>query len=158
MGDFGRSHKKVICLPYAICGFDFSSTCHVGSKEMAESLLRILRLREVKHVTGLGTTTIYREANKDRFPRQVPLVSRHVGWREDEVAAWVRWRLAAARNPEAAAKHWSAWLPKSDSDVARGPHDALDETNGVAPKETKTPADRDTSGYSLRRRKRRARK
>jgi prophage regulatory protein len=112
---------------------------------MAELLLQIIRFREVKKKVGLGTSSIYREMSADRFPQQIPLLGRHVGWASHEIDAWIRWRVAVARNPEAARKHWSAWLPKSDFELVRLPDAALADDNGHEPAETKAPGGRDTS-------------
>jgi prophage regulatory protein len=53
----------------------------------------MLRINDVIASTGLSRPTIYREMQAERFPRQVPLTERCVGWREAEIQAWL-----AARN------------------------------------------------------------
>ena len=47
--------------------------------------LRIMRLNEVKAVTGLSKTTIYRFEKEGRFPSRVSLGERSVGWFEDDI-------------------------------------------------------------------------
>lgn len=47
--------------------------------------LRIMRLNEVKAVTGLSKTTIYRFEKEGRFPSRISLGKRSVGWMEDDV-------------------------------------------------------------------------
>jgi prophage regulatory protein len=51
--------------------------------------LRIMRLSEVKAVTGLSKTTIYRFEKQGRFPSRVSLGERSVGWFEDDVQAFL---------------------------------------------------------------------
>ena len=51
--------------------------------------LRIMRLSEVKAVTGLSKTTIYRFEKEGRFPSRVSLVERSVGWFEDDVKGFL---------------------------------------------------------------------
>ena len=51
--------------------------------------LRIMRLREVKAVTGLSTTTIYRFEKEGRFPSRVSLGERSVGWFEDDIEGFL---------------------------------------------------------------------
>ena len=51
--------------------------------------LRIMRLSEVKAVTGLSKTTIYRFEKEGRFPSMVRLGERSVGWFEDDVDAFL---------------------------------------------------------------------
>lgn len=55
--------------------------------------LRILRLKEVREMTGLSRSTIYLEISKGKFPKQVKLTGSHsVGWYEDAVIEWVESR------------------------------------------------------------------
>jgi prophage regulatory protein len=51
--------------------------------------LRIMRLNEVKAVTGLSKTTIYRFEKEGRFPSRVSLGERSVGWFEDDVETFL---------------------------------------------------------------------
>ena len=51
--------------------------------------LRIMRLNEVKAVTGLSKTTIYRFEKEGRFPSRVSLGERSVGWFEDDIQAFL---------------------------------------------------------------------
>ena len=50
---------------------------------------RILRIREVVHVTGLSRSTIYRQMAVKEFPQAVRLAPQTVGWREHEIEAWI---------------------------------------------------------------------
>ncbi len=58
--------------------------------------LRIMRLTEVKAVTGLSKTTIYRFEKEGRFPSRVSLGERSVGWFEDDVETF----LSSLKAPE----------------------------------------------------------
>lgn len=49
----------------------------------------ILRLPEVEKRTGIARSTIYRHIDAGTFPQPVPLGTRHVGWLESEVQAWI---------------------------------------------------------------------
>ena len=51
--------------------------------------LRIMRLNEVKAVTGLSKTTIYRFEKEGRFPSRVSLGERSVGWFEDDIEGFL---------------------------------------------------------------------
>ena len=51
--------------------------------------LRIMRLNEVKSVTGLSKTTIYRFEKEGRFPSMVSLGERRVGWFEDDIEGFL---------------------------------------------------------------------
>jgi len=50
---------------------------------------RILKLHEVKVVTGLSRSSIYDFINRDLFPKQVKLSANSVGWLSTEVEQWV---------------------------------------------------------------------
>jgi prophage regulatory protein len=60
------------------------------SSELEE--LRILRLAEVKRLTGLGKTSIYKLMSEGNFPRAVSLGSRAVGWIVRDIRAWLQGR------------------------------------------------------------------
>jgi prophage regulatory protein len=68
----------------------------------AKTLLsyRLLRLPQVRDLTGLGTTKIYALEKEDKFPHRVKL-SRSSAWVEEEVFAFIAARIADrdARTP-----------------------------------------------------------
>ena len=55
---------------------------------------RIIRRPDVERVTGLARSTIYDFMSRGEFPQPVKLGARAVGWRENDVLAWI-----AARQP-----------------------------------------------------------
>jgi prophage regulatory protein len=57
----------------------------------------IMRLPQVKLKTGLSRSAIYQRISDNKFPRQVNLGGRAVGWLESEVQNWIKQRLAASR-------------------------------------------------------------
>jgi len=60
----------------------------------------ILRLPAVRRITGYSTSTIYRLAAEGRFPRQVALGPKSVGWVQHEVREWVDARIAERDSTE----------------------------------------------------------
>lgn len=54
--------------------------------------MKILRLPEVIATTGLGRSSIYAYVQKNAFPHPIRLTERAVGWKSDEVAAWIEQR------------------------------------------------------------------
>lgn len=58
---------------------------------------RLLRLNEVKELTGLGKTMIYRLMRDGRFPQQYKPGGYASRWSEGEVLGWVR----DSRQPQA---------------------------------------------------------
>lgn len=60
----------------------------------------ILRIKEVLRRTGLKETMFYDLIGKGKFPKQVPLGARAVGWYEHRVDEWIRNRDLANRHAE----------------------------------------------------------
>ncbi len=58
---------------------------------------RILRLPEVKSLTGLSRSTIYLKVSEHRFPRPISLGARAVGWVEAEVLTWINDQIELSR-------------------------------------------------------------
>ena len=56
--------------------------------------MRLIRLDEVMHLTGLKRSSIYRMKGEKRFPESVSIDIRTVGWVESEVKAWIESRIA----------------------------------------------------------------
>ncbi|WP_305369771.1 helix-turn-helix transcriptional regulator [Photobacterium leiognathi] len=50
---------------------------------------RIIRLPEVKEMTGLSRSTIYLRMSKGSFPQSISLGERAVGWLEADVELWL---------------------------------------------------------------------
>lgn len=55
---------------------------------------QIVKRPEVEAATGLSRSSLYRLAAAGQFPRPIKLGSRAVGWRADEIAAWIEQRTA----------------------------------------------------------------
>jgi len=68
--------------------------------------LTILRLNQVKAITGLSRSTIYARIEAGTFPRQVKLGigARCVGWVAEELNDWVIEQIAT-RGPDHVSKH-----------------------------------------------------
>jgi prophage regulatory protein len=50
---------------------------------------QILRLEQVKGRTGLSRSSIYLRIAEGKFPKQVSLGSRAVGWVDIEIQEWI---------------------------------------------------------------------
>ena len=57
-----------------------------------------LRIPDVQRLTGLPRATIYEMVSKGRFPKQVRLSPRAVGWIEAEILEWQQARIAERDN------------------------------------------------------------
>lgn len=54
--------------------------------------MKILRLPQVIELVGLKRSAIYQLIQQGKFPRPVRLSKRAVGWRSDEIEAWIESR------------------------------------------------------------------
>ena len=62
---------------------------------------QIIKLPEVKEITALSGSTIYRLISQGgSFPRQIKLSERSSGWIKSEVEQWLEDRITASRNGE----------------------------------------------------------
>ncbi len=57
----------------------------------------ILRLSAVKNKTGLSRATIYLQMRQGKFPKQISLGAKAVGWVEQEIEAWVSTQIEQSR-------------------------------------------------------------
>ncbi len=67
---------------------------------MAEQLRSLLRLKQLKPVTGLSRSWTYDAITKGLFVKPVLLSARAVGWPSDEVAAINAARIAGKTDDE----------------------------------------------------------
>tara|TARA_B100000315_G_scaffold147139_1_gene136146 strand:- start:1052 stop:1252 length:201 start_codon:yes stop_codon:yes gene_type:complete len=54
--------------------------------------MRILNAAEVGRCTNLSRVTIWRMERSGKFPPRVSISANRVGWREDEIEAWIESR------------------------------------------------------------------
>ena len=55
--------------------------------------LRILRRKQVEKTTGLSRSSIYLAMKEGKFPKQISLGARAVGWIESEIEEWLSARI-----------------------------------------------------------------
>ena len=58
---------------------------------------RILRLPEVKKVTGLSRSTVYLRIAQGNFPKPIALGGRAIGWLENEINGWIEKQIEKTR-------------------------------------------------------------
>lgn len=58
---------------------------------------QILKLPEVKKITGLSGSSIYRGIARGTFPKQISLSERSSGWLRSEIDAWIMKRVEVSR-------------------------------------------------------------
>ena len=59
---------------------------------------QIIRLKQVKAMTGLSRTTIYRSMSINEFPKQIKLGPKSSGWLIDEVDEWIKRQIQIRDN------------------------------------------------------------
>lgn len=103
---------------------------------------RLLRLADVRFMTGLGKSSIYASIQAGRFPSPVNLTEYAVAWHESEVATWIAQRpkvdAPLSTAPAANKSHTATAAPAS-----RTPKTAKASTQANAPAARK-PSQRST--------------
>lgn len=59
--------------------------------------MRLIRLEEVRNLTSLSRSAIYRKMKEKEFPQTVNLSDRSVAWVEEEIKSWIH-DLIESRN------------------------------------------------------------
>lgn len=67
------------------------------SNDLSRQPILFIRLAEVKRITGMSTSTIYKMVSQSTFPRQVKLGGRAVAWVRVEVIEWCDLRIKKSR-------------------------------------------------------------
>lgn len=60
--------------------------------DASPKLDRVIRMREVNHLTGLSRASVYRLIAAKRFPSAIRLAARAVGWRQSDLVQWLETR------------------------------------------------------------------
>jgi len=68
--------------------------------EQQEYPNRILRLPNVKQLTGISRSLIYLKISQGKFPPPIALGERSVGWLESEINEWIENRIKESRQPK----------------------------------------------------------
>ena len=59
---------------------------------------KFLRLAQVKEITGLSRSTIYRYMDHGMFPKHYDLGPRTVAWLEQDIQAWFQQHISVHTN------------------------------------------------------------
>jgi prophage regulatory protein len=59
---------------------------------------KLIRMKHVKEITTLSSTTIYRKIAAGSFPKQFRLTDKTCAWVKQEVLDWVDERIAERNN------------------------------------------------------------
>lgn len=62
---------------------------------------KILKISDLKSITGLSRSSIYRASADGSFPRPIKLGQRSSGWLKSEIDDWLTERVSASRSGEA---------------------------------------------------------
>jgi prophage regulatory protein len=67
--------------------------------------MRLIKLKEVLHMTGLSRATVYRFMAAGGFPMKVELGGNSVAWVESEVEDWINEKIGKRDASDTAAKN-----------------------------------------------------
>lgn len=59
---------------------------------------KILRLKDVINATGLSRSSIYLLMRSQKFPKNILLGARAVGWPQSSIDNWIESRIAASQS------------------------------------------------------------
>lgn len=59
---------------------------------MNQSKLKILRLKQVLDILGICKTSLYNLIESNKFPKQIRITERTVGWLESDIREWIEER------------------------------------------------------------------
>lgn len=60
--------------------------------------MRLIRLKEVMNLTGLGRSTLYKLMGERSFPQSISLGERAVSWDEREIEEWMLGKIENRNN------------------------------------------------------------
>ncbi|RKR84211.1 AlpA family transcriptional regulator [Mucilaginibacter gracilis] len=61
-------------------------------------MYKIIRLSEVKALTGLPRSTLYKKISEKTFPGQISIGVRSVGWLESDVQNWIHEQISQTQS------------------------------------------------------------
>ena len=64
-------------------------------QQQVNNLPRLMRLNQIRSLTGLSRSTIYGLMKTGDFPPNVQIGARAVGWIDSEIASWLSGRIGA---------------------------------------------------------------
>jgi len=73
---------------------------------------RVIRLKEVLHLTSISESTIRRKIKKSTFPLPIKISDRAIGWYENEIQNYIQ------SLPRASMEEITELLPEVDTDLS----------------------------------------
>lgn len=59
--------------------------------------MKLLRLSQVKAITGLSRSSLYQMMNQGSFPRSINIGSRAIAWTDASIQEWIDSRINASK-------------------------------------------------------------
>ncbi|OFZ53031.1 MAG: hypothetical protein A2428_17985 [Bdellovibrionales bacterium RIFOXYC1_FULL_54_43] len=97
--------------------------------EQKNEVPRIIYYREIKKLTGLSRSTIWKLEKTGAFPRRRLVTTNRVGWIESEVHSWIRSRHEVEGSPIQPTHNLPQNRAAAPSAVANSPTDAQKRPN-----------------------------
>ncbi|WP_372880291.1 helix-turn-helix transcriptional regulator [Psychromonas sp.] len=57
--------------------------------------MRLIKLQEVIHTTGLGRSSIYKFMEEGEFPKSISLGARTIAWQQSDIQEWIQKKISA---------------------------------------------------------------
>lgn len=92
--------------------------------------MRLIRLKEVINLTGLGRSSIYKFMEEGRFPESISLGERAVAWEISEIEEWISIKIEGRTNIDRVnSKRESVRSPVTEADVTSFIYDKFSGCN-----------------------------
>lgn len=66
-------------------------------KESYLKMVKLIRIDQVKEITGLSRSTLYEMMNKGLFPQSISIGSRAIAWTDSSIQEWIESRINASK-------------------------------------------------------------
>ncbi|PTC03200.1 DNA-binding protein [Vibrio mediterranei] len=81
-------------------------------------MMRLIRLKEVLHKTGLSKATLYRQIAAGKFPMSIQIAYRAVAWEEDKIDEWLIKKVSESQ------------FKREQAEMRKSPHYVTSEKRG----------------------------
>lgn len=98
---------------------ELAHVVNINNVRFTMRLIRLIRLKEVMHLTGLGRSSIYKFMAGGGFPMSISLSERAVAWDANEIEEWMLEKVESRNNAISGLVNVEAEMVVSEVDVIK---------------------------------------